>query len=164
MVEKPEVDVDDVVDVNEVAPVLAVGSTMRPGEQTNMPGTFEEEMELQDDARHARFVQFAGAVNVEVAKTYDLARCAGEERLHISVENPLEVRILVQRPRTAGRRVVDGRRRRIDELDPVTNARPGEPAGESCVVLSEEHAIAHRGIRAGALVQDRANRSGETSI
>src|SRR5690606_26554906 len=75
--EEPADDLDDVVDVDEVAPVHA---GLRPGagaEDARHARGRDLVVELEGHARHRALVALAGAVGVEVAETHHLGGAPG---------------------------------------------------------------------------------------
>ena len=77
VLEKPEVDLDDVVDVNEVAALLAIAITAAAFEQTDFARGLKLAAEMVDDARHRFLVRLLRTVDIEVAQADDLCTAVG---------------------------------------------------------------------------------------
>jgi len=128
VVEEPEVDVDDVADVDEVAALFAVAVAIAAFEEFDVLAGGDLVVEVEGDARHAAFVLFARAIHVEVAQADDLAFMFGEEAAGVLVEQELGVAVHVERgfvgtffaEDMAG--AVHGGRRRVDERNAAWQA------------------------------------------
>src|SRR3954470_13976107 len=86
MLEEPEVHVDHVVHVHEVAALLAVAVARRALEEQDLAGGGELVVGVESDRGHAALVRLVGAIDVEVAETGDLRGLAGQRAAHQLVE------------------------------------------------------------------------------
>ena len=69
---EPQIHVDDVADVHEVAPLLAGRIAAAAFEQPRLAGGRDLRVQMERDACHRALVRFAGTIDVEVAQADDL--------------------------------------------------------------------------------------------
>src|SRR5687768_13621814 len=167
MLEEEQVDVDHVVDIDEVAPLLAVAVAARADEQPHPARCQELLVGVERDRRHAPLVRLVGTVDVEIAQADDLGGAAGERAPHQLVEQELGVAVDVERPLAAallaeiGPRAVDRGRRGVHQRHLLLLAPVEHELGVAVVVLHHVAAVGLHGVRAGALVQHRLDRAAE---
>src|SRR5208282_5237337 len=97
MVEKVEVHLDDILDADEVAALLAGRITARAFEELDLGGCAILLNEVPNDRRHAPFVCLARTIDVEIAEPGHLRGALGQQASHILVEQELRVAIDVER-------------------------------------------------------------------
>src|SRR6185295_20066747 len=121
VLEEPEVHVDHVVDVHEVAALLAVAVPRRALEEPDLAGGGELVVGVERDRGHAALVRLVRPVDIEVAKAGDLRGLPRQRAAHQLVEQELGVALDVERALAGallaelGARAVDRRRRGVQE-------------------------------------------------
>ena len=93
---EPEVDLDDILDIDEVAALLAVIEAVRAAEEARFSRFLELTVELVEDRRHLALVLLLRAEDVEVAQTDDLAAALVHDLPYIAVEGELAVSVRIQ--------------------------------------------------------------------
>src|SRR5690606_19448148 len=97
VVEEPEIQRDDVVDVDEIAPLLSWAVAVTALEQAH-PASFAYLMEkVVRNAGHPAFVLLIRPVHVEVAQPHDLCRQLAQVATQILIEQIFRVAVNVQR-------------------------------------------------------------------
>src|SRR5689334_22177133 len=159
MVAEPQVRVDDVVDVDEVAALLAVGIAAGSGEQRNAAIALVLIEQVPGHRGHPALVRLARAVDVEVAKARDLRGALAKEPAHVRVEQRLRIAVYVERRLVLAllakhrRAPVYSRARCIEERDVVVLAMLEQPHRIAVVVAHHVPAVARHRVRAGAFVE-----------
>lgn len=166
---EPEIDADDVFDVDEVAALLAVldrfaGDLAPAAEQVCLARLVDLVVELIEDGGHLALVMLLRAVNVEVLEADDLAVCFRHDLAHIAVEGELREGIRIQGILTCiafAEAMLAGAVRRsragIEERDAMLQAEVQQGFGVLVVHAHHEVDVVFHGIGAGAFMEDRVD-------
>jgi hypothetical protein len=147
---------DGIVDVDEIAPVLARRATVRGVEQPHPALGLELPVQVPGDASHASLVLLARAVHVEVAQAHHQRRRCRGDLAHVLIERQLGIAVDVERTLVArvlgeGAAVtVDRGTRCVDQRHAALSAVAQQQAREGEVVAHHASAVPQRGVRAGA--------------
>ena len=170
VVEELEVDLDDVVDRNEIASLLARGVACAALEEPHAALRAILVEEMHHDGCHASLVPLARAVDVEVAEAGDRRRAVGQQPPHVLVEQELGVAVDVERRLVRAllaehaAAAVDRCARRVQERHVVALAPVEERHRVPVVVAHHVAAVGLHRVGARALVQDRADVVVEVAI
>ena len=163
---EPEVDAHDVLDVDEVAALLAVldglaGDLAPAAEQACLARLVDLIVELVEDGGHLALVVLLRAVDVEVLEADDLAVGLRHDLAHVAVEGELRegVRIqgvlaLVALAETVLAAAVRRSGRGVHERDAVLQAEVQQGLGVLVVRAHHEVDVVLHRVGAGALVED----------
>src|SRR5256885_4999316 len=167
VVEKMQVDLDDVLDRDEVAALLAVPVPPRPDEGAHAPLRCILIEEVPGHGSHTALVPFVRAVHVEVAEPGDLrARfaqatpdCLIEEefRVAVDVERRLGLPLLAK----LRARAVDRRRGRVEQRYLLLDAELEQHRRIAVVALHHVAAVGLHGVGAGTLMEYHIDRPGK---
>ena len=161
MLEKIQIHVHHVLDMDEVAPLLAVGIAVRSGEEPD-PALAHELVEgMKRDRSHTPLVRLVRAVNVEIAEARDLRAARRQAAPHMLIEQELGIGVGIEWPLAGALlaeftpRAVHGGRRGVQKRHRFVLAPLEQGPRVAVVVLHHVAAVGLHGVRAGTLVQDR---------
>ncbi len=161
VVPEEEVDVDDVLDVDEVAALLAVAVAVGAFEQPDDAALFQLVVEVVGDRGHAALMVFLRPEDVEVAQADDLRRCRRQDAADVAVELQLGEGVDVERPfarrlfaEAAGAAAVHRRGGGVDEGDALPLAEMEQFFAVGVVGVHHVFAVVLHGVGAGAVVED----------
>src|SRR5574341_2180336 len=165
--EEPQVHRDDVVDVDEVAPLLAVPVAV--GADEELHPTFGEQLPVGvvGDRCHAALVLLVRAVDVEVAQADDLRGAFLQPAPYHLIEQELGVAVDVERPLAAallaelGARAVHRSRRGVEQRHVLLLAPVEQALGVGVVVVEHVAAVGLHRVGARALVEQRLQAAAE---
>ena len=161
VVEKIEIDLDDVLDRDEVAALLACRVAARALEQPDPAFAQVLAAEMPGDRGHPLLVLLARTVDVEVAEADDLRGALGKQPAHVLVEQELRIAVDVERRLERAllakhaAPAVDRGARRIQERHVVVLAPFQQRHRIAVVVAHHVPAVGLHRVGARALVQHR---------
>lgn len=161
VVPEEEVDVDDVFDVDEVPPLLAVAVAIGAFEQPDDAAVLQLVEKVVGYRGHAAFVVLLRPEDIEVAQADDLGRRGRQDAANVAVELQLGEGVDVERPfagrvfaEAAGTAAVHRRRGGINEREPPPLAEVEQFFAVGVVGVQHVFAVVLHGVGAGAVVED----------
>src|SRR6185503_362520 len=157
--------VDHVLDVDEIALLLAVAVAARADEQLHLAAGEKLVIGVVGDRRHAPLVRLVRPVDVEVAEAGDLGGSLFQHPSYILVKEELRIAVHVERLLAAPLlaefrpRAVDRGRRGVDQRRLLVLAPLEQALRVFVVVLHHVAAVALHGVGACALMEQRLDRA-----
>jgi len=161
VIEKPEVHVDHVADIDEIALLLAVRVAVDPFEQAGFFLLAHLAVEMKRGAAHRALVLFPRPVDVEITEARDRGPGLGQDLPHVLVELKLRVGVHVDRllagaldPKAVLAAAIHRGRRGIIERRIFGDAPVQDALRVIVIVLHHEAAVPLGRRRAGPLMED----------